>query len=85
MDYVYWEDFRMGAARTWEEVPWVARRVFLDIEEGVERFGEAFEDVPRTHVPVGIDEKTEPNADRMKKAKIWEIWSKTDAKFYWYA
>jgi len=85
VDYVYWEDFRMAPARTWEECGWVARRVYMGKEEIVERFGDDYADVPRSHVPLGLDEKTDPNADRMKKAKIWEIWSKTDGKVYWYA
>lgn len=91
VDYVYWEDFRHSPARTWEEVTWVARRVYMARKEGEERFGEAFKDVPLSHVPLGIDEMkkegaaTGPEADAMKKAKVWEIWDKSNKQVYWYA
>jgi rubredoxin len=48
-DYVFWDDFRTSPARTWEEVTWVARRVYMGREEGVERFGEIFKDAPLSH------------------------------------
>ena len=35
-DYVYWEDFRCSPARVWDEVTWVARRVYLSRKEGTE-------------------------------------------------
>jgi hypothetical protein len=84
VDYVYWEDFAHLPARTWEEVTWVGRRVFLGKEEGVERFGEIFNEVPLTHSPdKKDDDKTSANIQ--KKAVIWEIWCKTSKKVYWYA
>ncbi len=51
VDYVYWQDFAHLPARTWEEVTWVARRVYMSLEEGEERFGEVFSQVPLTHSP----------------------------------
>lgn len=91
VDYVYWEDFRHSPARTWEEVTWVARRVYMSRTEGEERFGEAFKNVPLSHEPIGIDEMkkdggaTGPQADAMKKAKVWEVWCKPEKMVYWYA
>lgn len=87
VDYVYWEDFRHSPARTWEEVAWVARRVYLSREEGVERFGKEFEKVPLTHQPIGIDEAKEmpDNGDSLKKAKVWEIWDKASKTAIWIA
>ena len=90
VDYVYWEDFRTSPARTWEETTWVARLVYMGKEEGKERFGEAFDDVPLSHEPIGLDEMKSDGygmdqLDRMKKAKVWEIWDKTDKKVYWHA
>lgn len=88
-DYVYWEDFRTSPARTWEEVTWVARLVYMGREEGLERFGEVFKDAPLSHEPIGLDEMksggiTADQLDRMKKAKVWEIWCKSDRKVYWH-
>lgn len=91
VDYVYWEDFRHSPARTWEEVSWVARRVYMAKSEGVARFGEIFNEVPLSHEPIGIDEMKKdgatngPEADAMKKAKVWEIWDKSEKKVCWYA
>lgn len=83
-DYVFWKDFRHSPARTWEEVTWVARRVYMGKEEGVERFGDAFKDVPLAHEPIGID-KDMPATDQMKKAVIWEIWNKPTEEVIWRA
>lgn len=90
VDYVFWEDFRYSPARCWDEVTWVARRVYMSRKEGVERFGEAFNDVPLTHEPVGLDELKNQGAelseiDSLKKAQVWEIWSKADKTVYWVA
>jgi len=39
-DYVYWKDFFWSPARTWPEVRWVARRVYMTKDQLVKRFGE---------------------------------------------
>lgn len=90
VDYVFWEDFRYSPARCWDEVTWVARRVYMSQSEGVKRFGEKFMDVPLTHEPVGLDDikgqqVDQSDIDAMKKAQVWEIWCKTDKKVYWIA
>jgi hypothetical protein len=90
VDYVFWEDFRTSPARTWEEVSWVARLVYMSRDEGMKRFGDIFKDVPLSHEPIGIDEMKSNGAsadqlDRMKKAKVWEIWDKSEKVVYWHA
>jgi hypothetical protein len=90
VDYVYWEDFRCTPARTWEEVTWCARRVYMSKEEVVKRFGEEFKDITLTHVPQGLDDMlksgfSKSDAEAMKKAEIWEIWDKTSECVYWVA
>jgi hypothetical protein len=84
VDYVFWEDFAHLPARTWEEVTWVARRVYMSQEEGVERFGEVFKEVPLTHSP---DKENEDRSttQALKKAPVWEIWCKSSKKLYWLA
>jgi len=85
-DYVYWEDFRCSPARVWDEVTWVARRVYLSRKEGTERFGEEFADVPLTHEPIGLDEdKSKSQDDANKKAQVWEIWDKSSETVIWVA
>jgi hypothetical protein len=90
VDYVYWEDFRCTPARTWEEVTWCARRVYMSKEEVVKRFGEEFKDINLTHIPQGLDDMlksgfNKSDAEAMKKAEIWEIWCKTSEYVYWVA
>jgi hypothetical protein len=90
VDYVYWEDFRCTPARTWEEVTWCARRVYMSKEEVVKRFGDEFKDITLTHVPQGLDDMlksgfSKSDAEAMKKAEIWEIWDKTSECVYWVA
>jgi hypothetical protein len=90
VDYVYWEDFRCTPARTWEEVTWCARRVYMSKDEVVERFGEEFKNINLTHIPQGLDDMlksgfNKADAEAMKKAEIWEIWDKGSECVYWVA
>jgi predicted DsbA family dithiol-disulfide isomerase len=88
VDYVFWEDFAHLPARTWEEVTWVARRVFMSKDEGLERFGDKFENVSLTYSrekdPQNDDNNQNVVADD-KKAVVWEIWCKPSKKVYWIA
>ena len=83
-DYVYWKDFRHEPARTWEEVNWVARRVYMDHDEGTERFGDIFALAP---LQTEDKDKTEytTRGDKKKKAEIWEIWDKAKKQVVWIA
>lgn len=79
VDYVYWEDFAHdAAARTWEEVTWVARRVYLKKDEGLKRFGDAFTNVPLVNRPEG-------EKGQIATAEVWEIWCKSSKALYWIA
>lgn len=84
-DYVFWKDFRMSPARTWEEVTWVARRVYMEKEALIKRFGEEFKDVPLSHEPVGLDDMDIGQKDNMKKAIVWEIYNKPTKTVIWIA
>lgn len=87
IDTVFWEDFRCSPARVWDEVTWVARRVYLTRDDGIARFGEDFRNVPLTHVPLGLDEmiKSGQDCEHMKKAQVWEIWDKSKKQVCWVA
>lgn len=84
IDYVYWQDFAHLPARTWDEVTWVARRVYLSLEEGTERFGDIFAQVPLLTSPDKRDDE-KSTTDEMKKAEVWEIWDKPKKCVYWIA
>lgn len=87
IDYVFWEDFAHLPARTWEEVTWVARRVYLSKDEGLERFGDVFEQVNLTYSPERQqnDDNNSNVVQEDKKAVVWEIWCKPSKKVYWIA
>lgn len=88
-DYVHWLDFLHSPARTWEEVWWVARRVYMTCDEGVERFGDVFRSVPIDSEP--LDRETvrgrgkPPQGNIDKKAEVWEIWNKRNNTVCWVA
>jgi hypothetical protein len=87
VDYIYWEDFFYSPARTWPEVRWVARRVWMTKDQLVERFGEEIAEV----VPLGVQVRKadvndqSPKHDPWSKAEVFEIWCKENKKVYWYA
>lgn len=81
-DYVNWKDFLHSTARSWSEVSWVARCVYLTKEEIAERFGEDIaEDLKRNHAD--SEHVTDDESKDFRKAKIWEIWCKKTKKAYW--
>ena len=73
-------DFLHEPARKWREVGWVARRAYLTVDEGVERFGEIFLEAERKEI--GNDREDDYQSSK-KKAQVWEIWSKTERKVVW--
>jgi len=82
-DYVNWEDFGHSIARTWDEVSYVWRRVYLSRKQLIERFGEALGKlVPLDWGPVEQGNRDE-GAKLLKKAAIYEIWDKAERKVYW--
>ena len=87
VDYVYWTDFLHSPARTWDEVWWVSRWVYMTKEEGTERFGDVFKNVPLTDQNDDIDAKNPMTAKATygKKAKVAEIWNKRTKKVCWVA
>jgi hypothetical protein len=87
IDYVYWSDFLHSPARTWDEVWWVARAVYMTKEEGIERFGDIFKNVSLTSSNTDMDGKNPMTAKMTydKKAMVYEIWNKRTGKVCWIA
>jgi hypothetical protein len=87
VDYVYWSDFLHSPARTWDEVWWVARAVYMTRDEGVERFGDVFKNVGLTDQNTDDDGKNQQTVKTTfeKKAKVFEIWNKRTFKVCWVA
>jgi hypothetical protein len=87
-DYVYWGDFFWSPARTWEEVRWVARRVYMTKDQLTERFGPEIAQIVQLARPNRNDGNTQsetPKYDPWNKGEVFEIWCKETRKVYWYA
>ena len=85
-EWVSPEDFLYSPARIWEEVRWVARRVYMTRDQLITRFGEEIgKAVPlqssKAKKGVSSDQKNDP----WQKAEVWEIWCKTSKAVYWFA
>jgi hypothetical protein len=86
VDYIYWKDFFYSPARVWDEVRWVARRVYMTRDQLVARFGEEIgKSVPLFQRATNDANAQTPKNDPWSKAEVYEIWSKDDRKVYWYA
>lgn len=77
-EYVYWEDFRIGKARKWKNVPWVAFREWMTEHDLKEAFGAKGLDVP-----MGKMEDMTPEIDpSVRQAAVWQVWDKVTRKVY---
>lgn len=78
------KDFLHEPARKWADVGWVAGRAWLTKDEMKARFeatsGDAYEDA---EYAIHKDDKENGADDGLKKAGVWEIWSKTENKVIW--
>ncbi len=84
VDYVHWRDFGHTYARTWEEVTAVWRKVYMNRNALVERFGE------EVGYQIPLDTKPEQNVKDYDKSSyeaqqacIYEIWDKESGKVIW--
>ncbi len=85
-DYIYWKDFFYSPARTWDEVRWVARRVYMTRDQLIARFGEEIgKIVPLQTATRSSSNDQAPKYDPWSKAEVYEIWCKENKKVYWYA
>lgn len=81
---IAWEDFRRGPAKRWEDVPWVAFRLYLtrDQLEGVieEAGGDASlaERIPLNATVSGMkkDGESAQPPTIFKRAEVWQFWDK---------
>lgn len=90
VDYVHWDDFRWGWARTWSEVPWIAFRSYLTKDQATTRFGEEFaKQLQYKNKSIGeLVEKrltAEETADAWDRAEVWEIWDKKTEQVFWWS
>jgi len=83
VDYVHWRDFGHTVARTWEEVTAVWRKVYMNRDALVERFGEELGyKIPLDTKPE--DSKTYAKTQDMQfQAVIHEVWDKETGTVLW--
>ncbi|KAB2733622.1 hypothetical protein [Brucella intermedia] len=78
------KDFLHEPARQWPDVGWVAGRAWLTKDEMKARFsdtsGDAYENAEYS---IQKDDKQNGADDGLKKAGVWEIWSKTENRVIW--
>ena len=78
------KDFLHEPSRNWSEVGWVAGAAYLSKKQMRKRFGKtsgkAYQNV---EYAIQRDAKDIGADDGRRKAKVWEIWSKDDARVYW--
>lgn len=83
-DFVSYRNFYYSDSRTWPEVNWVAREVYMNKPDGLARFGEIFNKVPLDHKQETGDKELSASS-KYNKATIYEIWCKPDNMVYWVA
>ena len=83
IDYVHWKDFGHSISRTWEEVTCVWRRVYMNRDALVERFGkEEGYKIPLDTKPEDMSKSYKPTTGEYQ-ACIYEIWDKEQKKVLW--
>jgi hypothetical protein len=84
VDYVYWRDFGLTVARTWEEVTAVWRKVYMERAALVERFGEELGNkIPLDTKPETSKAFNEKMGEMSREALIYEIWDKATGQVIW--
>jgi hypothetical protein len=84
VDYVYWRDFGLTVARTWEEVTAVWRKVYMERAALVERFGEELgSKIPLDTKPETSKAFNEKMGEMSREALIYEIWDKATGQVIW--
>lgn len=85
-DYVHWRDFLWSPARTWEEVWWVARRVWMKKKAFVKRFGqERYDELKGNYDQDRAKGKGGPLPKGFSKGRVevFEVWCEDTNKVYW--
>lgn len=83
VDYVHWRDFTHSDARTWGEVEWIAKRVYMSRDALIRRFGaEVGKEIPLDHSEEDMAERRRQTTGQSEDAKatLFEIWCKYDKK-----
>lgn len=90
VDYVHWKDLLWSPCRVWSERRWVARKVYMDRDQLIKRFGEKgklcslnYSTAPVANDKFGIP--STPTNEAIQKAIVYEIWDRCERKVIWYS
>lgn len=85
IDYVHWNDMLWSPCRTWEERRWIGRKVYLDYDALVLRFGEEkAKQIPvKSQKDALYDQLTSSTEQLLDKACVYEIWDRTTREVVW--
>jgi hypothetical protein len=76
-EYVPWKHFRHGAARVWDEVPWIAFEHFLSRDELRKLNPDLADEVQLDCSTRGeTADDNQQKSDIFKRARVWEVWDK---------
>jgi hypothetical protein len=79
IEHVQWDDFRMSAGKTWEEVSWIAFHHRMSREDLIEKFGKAGEVMKLDDTnDEDVNKEDDDTAEAFKTATVWEIWDKEE-------
>ena len=79
IEHVQYDDFRMGAGKTWEEIQWIAFHHRMTRDDLVEKFGEKGEKMRLDDTnDEDVNREDESTIDAFKTASVWEIWDKEE-------
>ena len=82
-DFVHWNDFFWSPARTWEEVWWVGRRVWLTESKFEARFGkEKLKELKQELQDVTAREGY-PKGFEKGRVEVFELWCLESKRVYW--
>lgn len=83
VDHVSFDDFGHTPCREWSEASYVWRRVFMDGDENIARFGQKI----GSKIPLDWEPKDffqdEESKTKAKKAAVYEIWDKRRGEVLW--
>lgn len=88
-DAVTWRNFLHGPAKTWKEVPWVARWEAMTREEVKERFG--LDKARQDEIGLAFGENEQfsgsdaPKTSEGSTCKVYEVWCRESKKVYFVA
>lgn len=82
-EYVYWEDVVWSPARTWGEVRWIGRKLYMTKDKLVERFKEKGKKVSLDYSPKKQETSVESKNLVFQQAIVYEIWDKDSKKIFW--